>query len=93
MLRMINRLEEVTAGKIYLQGEDITSPGCDMSRVRQRIGMIFQSFNLFPHLTVVENVMAAPLDLKKMSRQEAYDKAKKLLASVALDMPGVCERF
>ena len=64
-----------------------------MSRVRQRIGMIFQSFNLFPHLTVVENVMAAPLGLKKMSRQEAYDKAKKLLASVALDMPGVCERF
>ena len=93
MLRMINRLEEVTAGKIYLQGEDITSPGYDMSRVRQRIGMIFQSFNLFPHLTVVENIMAAPLDLKKMSRQEAYDKAKKLLASVALDMPGVCERF
>ena len=84
LLRMINRLEEVTAGKIYLQGEDITSPGCDMSRVRQRIGMIFQSFNLFPHLTVVENIMAAPLDLKKMSRQEAYDKAKELLASVAL---------
>jgi polar amino acid transport system ATP-binding protein len=84
LLRMINRLEEPTAGKIYLRGEEITAPGCDMSKVRQRIGMIFQSFNLFPHLTVVENIMAAPLALKKMPRQEAYDKAKELLGSVGL---------
>ena len=84
LLRMINRLEEATAGKIYLRGEEITAPDCDMSQVRQKIGMIFQSFNLFPHLTVVENIMAAPMALKKISRQEAYDKAKELLASVGL---------
>lgn len=84
LLRMINRLEEATAGKIYLRGQEITSPACDMSRVRQQIGMIFQSFHLFPHLTVVENIMAAPVALKNLSRQAAYDKAKELLASVGL---------
>ena len=85
LLRMINRLEEATAGKIYLGEEEITAPDCDMSKVRQRIGMIFQSFNLFPHLTVVENVMVAPVALKNLSRQEAYDRAKELLASVGLE--------
>ena len=84
LLRMINHLEEATAGKIYLRGKEITSPDCEMSQVRQKIGMIFQSFNLFPHLTVVENIMAAPVALKGLSRQEAYDKAKELLASVGL---------
>ncbi len=85
LLRMINRLEEATAGKIYLREEEITAPDCDMSKVRQKIGMIFQSFNLFPHLTVVENIMAAPVALKNLSRQEAYDRAKELLASVGLE--------
>lgn len=84
LLRMINNLEKATDGKIYLRGEEITAPGCDMSKVRQKIGMIFQSFNLFPHLTVVENIMAAPVALKGLSRQEAYDKARELLASVGL---------
>lgn len=84
LLRMLNRLEEATAGKIYLRGEEITAPDCDMSQVRQRIGMIFQDFHLFPHLTVVENIMAAPMALKGLSGQKAYDKAKELLASVGL---------
>lgn len=84
LLRMINRLEEATAGKIYLGEEEITAQDCDMSKVRQKIGMIFQSFNLFPHLTVVENIMAAPLALKKISRQKAYDMAKELLCNVGL---------
>lgn len=84
LLRMINRLEDATAGKIYLRDMEITSPDCDISQARQKIGMIFQSFNLFPHLTVAENIMAAPVALKKRPRQEAYDKAKELLASVGL---------
>lgn len=84
LLRMVNRLEEATAGKIYLREKEITAPDCDMSYVRQRIGMIFQSFNLFPHLTVAENIMAAPVALKGLSRQEAYDRAKDLLSSVGL---------
>ena len=84
LLRMINRLEKATAGKIYLRHEEITAPDCDMSHVRQKIGMIFQSFNLFPHLTVTENIMAAPVALRGVSRQDAYDKAKELLANVGL---------
>lgn len=84
LLRMINHLEVATAGQIYLRGEEITASGCDLSQVRQKIGMIFQSFNLFPHLTVVENIMAAPVTLKGVSRQEAYDKAKELLDRVGL---------
>ncbi len=84
LLRMINRMEEATAGKIFLEGEEITSPACNLAHLRQNIGMIFQSFHLFPHLTVIENIMAAPMSLKKLSRQEAYDKAKELLAKVGL---------
>lgn len=84
LLRMINCLEKATAGRIYLRDMEITSPDCDLGQVRQKIGMIFQSFNLFPHLTVVENIMAAPAALKKLPRQEAYDRAKELLASVGL---------
>lgn len=84
LLRMINRLEKATAGRIYLRNEEITAPDCDISHVRQEIGMIFQSFNLFPHLTVAENIMVAPVALKKLPRQDAYDRAKELLAKVGL---------
>jgi polar amino acid transport system ATP-binding protein len=85
LLRMINRMEEVTAGKIFFKNEEVTSPLCQIHQLRQKIGMIFQSFNLFSHLTVVENIMAAPVDLLGMSRQDAYDRAKKLLARVSLE--------
>lgn len=84
LLRMINRLEEVTSGEIYFHAEEITSPACQAENLRSRIGMIFQSFNLFPHLTVIENLLAAPVALKKMSKQEAYDRARDLLAKVGL---------
>ena len=85
LLRMINRMEEATSGKIFFRNEEITSPLCQIHQLRQKIGMIFQSFNLFSNLTVVENIMAAPVDLLGMSRQAAYDRAKNLLARVSLE--------
>ena len=84
LLRLINRLETPTSGSIIFDGEDITAPGCRLEPVRKKIGMIFQSFNLFPHLTVIENIMAAPISVNHLSRQAAYDQAMKLLKSVGL---------
>ena len=85
LLRMINRMEEATSGRIFFRDEEITSPLCQIHQLRQKIGMIFQSFNLFSNLTVVENIMAAPVDLLGMPRQAAYDRAKNLLARVSLE--------
>ena len=85
LLRMINRMEEATSGRIFFRNEEITSPLCQIHQLRQKIGMIFQSFNLFSNLTVVENIMAAPVDLLGMPRQAAYDRAKNLLARVSLE--------
>ena len=85
LIRCINRLETPTSGRIVFDDIDITAPDCDISRIRQRMGMVFQSFNLFGHLTVVENVMFAPMKLLGMSKQEAYDRAMTLLHSVGMD--------
>ena len=85
LIRCINRLETPTSGKILFNGTDITAPDCDISRIRQKIGMVFQSFNLFGHLTVVENVMFPPMKLLGMGKQEAYDRAMSLLRSVGMD--------
>ncbi|MCR5346217.1 MAG: amino acid ABC transporter ATP-binding protein [Fretibacterium sp.] len=84
LLRCINLLEKPTAGRILFGGEDITAPKCDINRIRQRMGMVFQSFNLFGHLTVIENLMLAPMDLLGKSRQDAYDKGIQLLRTVGL---------
>ena len=84
LLRLINRLETPTSGSIIFDGEDITAPGCRLEQVRKKIGMIFQSFNLFPHLTVIENIMTAPISVSHLSRQAAYDQAMTLLKSVGL---------
>ena len=84
LLRCINLLEKPTAGRIWIGEDEITDRRCDVSRVRQRMGMVFQSFNLFGHMTVIENIMFSPVDLKGMSRQEAYDKGMALLRSVGL---------
>ena len=83
-LNLINRLEEPDGGRILYAGEDTCAKGCDLTRLRQRVGMVFQSFNLFSHLTVVENVMLAQTELKKRSRQEAYGRAMALLEAVGL---------
>ena len=84
LLRCINMLERPTGGRILLNGEDITAPGYDLTMVRRRMGMVFQSFHLFGHLTVIENLMIAPIDILKRSRQEAYDTGMELLRRVGL---------
>ncbi len=84
LLRCINRLEEPTAGKIFLDGIDITDKKVDINKIRQRIGMVFQQFNLFTHLTALENVMLAPVKIKKIKKEEAEKNAIKLLEKVGL---------
>ena len=84
LLRCINQLEKPTAGKIWVDGLEITDPKCDINKVRQKMGMVFQSFNLFGHKTVIENIMMAPMDLLGKSKQEAYDTGMRLLRTVGL---------
>ncbi|MGI5920314.1 MAG: amino acid ABC transporter ATP-binding protein [Syntrophomonadaceae bacterium] len=83
-LRCINRLEEPTAGDIMVDDIMITDPGVDINKVRRRIGMVFQQFNLFPHLTAKQNIMMAPLELKLKNRNEIEQKAVELLQRVGL---------
>ena len=83
-LRCLNLLERPSAGKIIFEGEDITHAGKRLNLVRQKMGMVFQNFNLFPHLTVRGNITLAPVQLKIMSREEANAKADALLARIGL---------
>ncbi len=84
MLRCINKLEDVTKGHIYIDGQDITDPKNDINALRQKVGMVFQSFNLFPHLTALQNVTIAPVRVQKVDRRQAEDKGRELLARVGL---------
>lgn len=84
ILRCLNGLEQATAGRVTVDGFEITSPKTDINRVRQHVGMVFQHFNLFPNMTVIENVMLAPVDLKKKSKSEARAAALALLDRVGL---------
>ena len=83
-LRCLNRLEEATAGEITIDGESITGKKADVDKIRQHVGMVFQQFNLFPHYTVKQNVMFAPVELKLKSKEEAEAKARQLLERVGL---------
>ncbi len=83
-LRCLNLLEAPTAGEIIFEGQIITEPGVDINGVRTKIGMVFQSFNLFPHKTVIENIMISPLLVKKVPKEKAYAKAVSLLNKVGL---------
>ncbi len=83
-LRCLNHLEEVDGGTIIVDGYNLTDKKTDIDKVRQNIGMVFQHFNLFPHKTVKQNIMLAPLTLKTMGRQEAERKADTLLQQVGL---------
>lgn len=83
-LRCLNLLERPTRGRIYFNGEDITAPKTDIGKVRQRLGMVFQHFNLFPHMTTLKNVTYAPVRTKRMNEQQAEEKARSLLAKVGL---------
>ena len=83
-LRSINLLEEPTEGKIFIDDMDITSSDVDINRMRQRVGMVFQQFNLFPNMTIRRNIMLAPVELGKMTREEADEKATELLTRIGL---------
>ena len=83
-LRCLNLLERPTEGQILFEGTDITDPGCDINLIRRRMGMVFQQFNLFPHLTVMQNLTLAPFQTGQMSKGEATAKATQLLARVGL---------
>lgn len=83
-LRCLNKLETSTDGVILVDGFDITDKKTNINKVRENIGMVFQNFNLFSHLTVKKNIMMAPVDLKKMTKEEAETKAMELLARVGL---------
>lgn len=83
-LRSLNLLEEPTGGKILFEGTDITDPKVDINRHRQKIGMVFQQFNLFPNMTIKENIMLAPVKRKKMSKEDAEKKALELLTRIGL---------
>ena len=84
LIRCINMLETPTSGDIWVDGVHITDKKCDINKVRQKMGMVFQSFNLFNHMNVIENIMAAPMDLLKRPKQQAYDEGMKLLRMVGL---------
>ena len=84
LIRCINMLETPTAGEIWVDGECITDKKCNINKIRQKMGMVFQSFNLFHHMTIIENIMSAPMDLLGKSKQEAYDKGMELLRTVGL---------
>src|SRR5919106_2415357 len=84
LLKCVNLLEPVNAGRILVEGEEITAPGIDVNRVRMKIGIVFQAFNLFPHMTAMDNITLGPRKALKMSRDEAEDRATGLLKRFGL---------
>ncbi len=85
LLRCINGLETIEGGEIRLHGDRVTGPGVDLNALRRDIGIVFQSFNLFPHMTVLENVILAPVRVLKMPRAEAEERAMTLLQRIGLE--------
>lgn len=83
-IRCLNLLEEPTAGEVFLDGEKINDPKADIDKIRERMGMVFQSFNLFPHKSVMDNITLAPIKVKGMAREEAEAKGRELLEVVGL---------
>ena len=85
LLRCINGLEPIQGGEIRLEGDRVSGPGVDVNRLRREVGIVFQSFNLFPHMSVMENVTLSPLRVLKLSRGEAEDRAMALLRRIGLE--------
>ena len=83
-LRCLNQLEEATSGRIIIDGKDLTDPGTDINKLRERVGMVFQHFNLFNNMNVLRNLMLAPVDLKQCGRDEARERALAMLERVGL---------
>lgn len=84
LLRCINQLEQVNQGHIYIDGEELTHPKTDINAIRQQVGMVFQLFNLFPHKTTLQNITMAPIKIKGVDKDQAYEQAKELLRKVGL---------
>ena len=84
-LRCLNRLEKITAGTVVVDGNDITNKQTNINHVRENIGMVFQHFNLFNNLNILDNLTLAPVQLKKCSKEEALERARKMLAKVGLE--------
>ena len=85
LLRCINGLEEIQSGEIELEGDRVSGPGVDVNRLRREVGIVFQSFNLFPHMRVIENVTLSPMKVLGFSRKEAEDRAMALLSRIGLE--------
>jgi ABC-type polar amino acid transport system ATPase subunit len=85
LLRCLNKLEEASDGSIKIDGEDICNSKSNVNKLREKLGMVFQSFNLFPHLNVLSNITFAPVELKLMSKEQAEKKARELLKKVGLE--------
>ncbi|HLQ73034.1 MAG TPA: amino acid ABC transporter ATP-binding protein [Bacillota bacterium] len=83
-LRCLNKLEDITDGQVVINGEDITRQDTNINKVRQEVGMVFQHFNLFPHKTVLENIILAPMKARKISKAKAVETARELLTKVGL---------
>ena len=83
-LRCLNLLEEPTGGEVFLDGEKINDPGVDIDKIREKLGMVFQNFNLFPHMTVLDNITLAPIKVKGKNKAEAEERAMKILETVGL---------
>ena len=84
-LRCLNLLETPTSGEVWFEGTQINAPGCDVDKLRQKMGMVFQHFNLFPHLSVRQNITLAPVTLKLKTQEEADATAERLLERIGLE--------
>lgn len=84
-LRCMNKLEEITDGEVIVDGKNLTDKHIDISKVRENVGMVFQHFNLFPHMNVTQNLMLAPIELKKATKEEAKERAIHMLKKVGMD--------
>ncbi|NMA90457.1 MAG: amino acid ABC transporter ATP-binding protein [Amphibacillus sp.] len=84
LLRCVNLLEKPTEGRIFVAGEELTAPKADVTKAREKIGMVFQHFYLFPHLTVLENITYAPIKVKHLTKEQAQEKGRELLKKVGL---------
>ncbi|NMA22787.1 MAG: amino acid ABC transporter ATP-binding protein [Spirochaetales bacterium] len=85
LLRTVNKLEHPTEGRIFIDGDEVTDPKADIRKIREEVGMVFQSFNLFPHLTALQNITLAPTRVKKLSKREAERQGMELLKMVGLE--------
>ena len=84
-LRCMNKLEEITDGEVLVDGKNLTDKHIDINKVRENVGMVFQHFNLFPHMNVTQNLMLAPVELKKATKEEAKERAIHMLKKVGMD--------